>query len=165
MGTLHHAVSVRDFSSKTTYLWKKIDSYYFVRTLSGHTWFTAEKFLIMNLSSLHPYGKPYLGYTTRLRFMLLGDSSCCSATAHNCSVWQNLLIIGPTCTYHCPTMFDIYAYVPGNLKRLSGVLGEPRIIHDFRAESCPARLYLVGWAAPGGATHVVCRGYPGSYPP
>ena len=23
----------------------------------------------------------------------------------------------------------------------------------------------MGWAAPGGAAHVVCRGYPGSYPP
>ena len=31
--------------------------------------------------------------------------------------------------------------------------------------SCPARLHLVGWAAPGGVAHVVCRGYPGSYPP
>ena len=30
---------------------------------------------------------------------------------------------------------DDYAYVPGNLRRLSGVLGEPRIIHDFRAGS------------------------------
>ena len=29
----------------------------------------------------------------------------------------------------------------------------------------PARLRLVGWAAPEGAAHVVCRGYPGSYPP
>ena len=26
---------------------------------------------------------------------------------------------------------DDYAYVPGNLRRLSGVLGESRIIHDF----------------------------------
>ena len=34
-----------------------------------------------------------------------------------------------------------------------------------RPESCPARLRLVGWAAPEGAAHVVCRGYPGSYPP
>ena len=24
-----------------------------------------------------------------------------------------------------------YAYVPSNLRRLAGVLGEPRIIHDF----------------------------------
>ena len=31
--------------------------------------------------------------------------------------------------------------------------------------SCPARLHLVGWAAPEGVAHVVCRGYPGSYPP
>ena len=34
-----------------------------------------------------------------------------------------------------------------------------------RAESCPARLRLVGWAAPEGATHVVYHGYLGSYPP
>ena len=33
-----------------------------------------------------------------------------------------------------------------------------------RAKSCPARLRLVGWATPEGAAHVVCRGYPGSYP-
>ena len=33
-----------------------------------------------------------------------------------------------------------------------------------RAKSCPARLCLVGWAAPEGAAHVVRRGYPGSYP-
>ena len=31
--------------------------------------------------------------------------------------------------------------------------------------SCPARLCLVGWAAPKGAAHVVCYGYPGLYPP
>ena len=31
--------------------------------------------------------------------------------------------------------------------------------------SYPARLHLVGWAALGGAAHVVCRGYPESYPP
>ena len=42
------------------------------------------KFLILNLSSLHPYGKPYLGYTALLRFTLRGDGSRCSATAHNC---------------------------------------------------------------------------------
>ena len=34
-----------------------------------------------------------------------------------------------------------------------------------RAASCPARLHLVGWAATRGAAHVVCHGYPGSYPP
>ena len=33
-----------------------------------------------------------------------------------------------------------------------------------RAELCPARLRLVGWAAPEGIAHVVCCGYPGSYP-
>ena len=34
-----------------------------------------------------------------------------------------------------------------------------------RPGSCPARLHLVGWAAPEGAAHVVCHGYPGSYHP
>ena len=29
---------------------------------------------------------------------------------------------------------DDNAYVPGNLGRLSGVLGEPQIIHNFRIE-------------------------------
>ena len=42
-------------------------------------------FLILNVSSLHTYGKPFLGYTARLRFTLLDDSSCCSATSHNYS--------------------------------------------------------------------------------
>ena len=35
----------------------------------------------------------------------------------------------------------------------------------LQAESCPARLLLVGWAALRGVAHVVCHGYPGSYPP
>ena len=30
---------------------------------------------------------------------------------------------------------DDYAYVSDKLRSLSGVLGEPRIIHDFRAGS------------------------------
>ena len=34
-----------------------------------------------------------------------------------------------------------------------------------RAESCLARLLLVGWATPRGAAHVVYRGYLGSYTP
>ena len=55
------------------------------RTLSGHTWSTMKKFSILNLSSLYPYGKPYLGYTARRWFTLLGDGSRCSATAHNWS--------------------------------------------------------------------------------
>jgi len=29
----------------------------------------------------------------------------------------------------------------------------------------PQGFFFVGWAAPGGAAHVVGRGYPGSYPP
>ena len=31
--------------------------------------------------------------------------------------------------------------------------------------SCFARLRLVGWTAPRSVAHVVCCGYPGSYPP
>ena len=34
-----------------------------------------------------------------------------------------------------------------------------------RAVPCTIGLRLVGWTAPGSAAHVVCRGYPGSYPP
>ena len=34
-----------------------------------------------------------------------------------------------------------------------------------RAESCPARLLLVGWATPRGAAHVVGHGYLGLYTP
>ena len=41
-----------------------------------------KKFSFLNLSSLHPYGKPYLGYTTRRRFTLLGDGSRCSTMVH-----------------------------------------------------------------------------------
>ena len=55
------------------------------QTLSGHTWSTTKKFLILNLSSLHPYGKPCLGYAAQLRFVLLGNSTHCLAIAHNCS--------------------------------------------------------------------------------
>ena len=34
-----------------------------------------------------------------------------------------------------------------------------------RAVPCKVILRLVGWTTPGGAAHVVCYGYPGSYPP
>ena len=33
------------------------------------------------------------------------------------------------------------------------------------AVPCTISLRLVGWTTLGGAAHVVCRGYPGSYPP
>ena len=56
------------------------------RTLSGHTSSTTRKFFILNLSSLHPYGKPYFGYVARLWFTLLGGGTRCSTTAHNCSI-------------------------------------------------------------------------------
>ena len=64
---------------------KKFISFSLVWTLSGHTWSAANKFSVLDLSSLHPYGKLYLGYVARLRFALLGDGARCSATAHNCS--------------------------------------------------------------------------------
>ena len=64
---------------------KKFISFSRVRTLSGHTWSAAKKFSILDLSSLHPYGKPYLGYVAQLWFALLGNDARCSATAHNCS--------------------------------------------------------------------------------
>ena len=41
----------------------------------------------------------------------------------------------------------------------------PGVLPEAPSRVVPARLRLVGWAAPGGAAHVVCRGYPGSYPP
>jgi len=34
-----------------------------------------------------------------------------------------------------------------------------------RAVPCTVGLRLVGWTTPSGVAHVVCRGYPGSYPP
>ena len=34
-----------------------------------------------------------------------------------------------------------------------------------RAAPCTVSLRLVGWITPGSAAHVVCRGYPRSYPP
>ena len=87
MGTLHLAVSVFALIWKTSRLLelKKTISLSCGRTLSGHTWSTAKKFSILNLSSLHPYGKPCLGYAAQLWFTLLGDSTRSLATAHNCS--------------------------------------------------------------------------------
>ena len=93
MGTLHLAVSVFASIWKTPRLLKlkKIISLSHGRTLSGHTWSTVKKFLILNLSSLHPYGKPYLGHTTWRRFTLLGDGSHCSAMVHAARRWFTLL--------------------------------------------------------------------------
>ena len=72
---------------------KKIISLSHGRTLSGHTWFTARKFLILNLSSLHPSGKPYLGkpvlsWTVKLVGydpQLLGDSLGLLGFVYTCS--------------------------------------------------------------------------------
>ena len=52
---------------------KKIISLSHGRTLSGHTWSTTKKFSILNLSSLHPYGKPNLGCTTPNLCSVLGN--------------------------------------------------------------------------------------------
>jgi len=87
LGTLHLAVNVLALFRKTPRLLKLKKTISFSRgwTLSGHTCSTTKKFSILNLSSLHPYGKPCLGYAARLWFALLSDSARCSATAHNCS--------------------------------------------------------------------------------
>ena len=63
MGTLHLVVSVFALIWKTPRPLKlrKTISLSRGRTLSGHTWSTARKFLILNLNSLHPSGKPHLG--------------------------------------------------------------------------------------------------------
>ena len=72
---------------------KKIISLSRGRTLSGHTWFTMRKFSILNLSSLHPFGKhylgkPVLGWTIKLVGygpQLLGDSLGWSDHESDCS--------------------------------------------------------------------------------
>ena len=109
MGTLHLAVNVFALLWKTPHLLKlkKIISSH-DRTLSGHTWSTAKKFFILNLSSLHPYGKPYLGYTARRWFTLLDDGS---QLLGNSSRWSNhefdcSALFAPTRTCsrrHCTT--------------------------------------------------------------
>ena len=95
MGSLHLAVSVFALIWKTLRLLKlkKIVSLSRDRTLSGHTWVTARKFSILNLSSLHPSSKPYLGKprlgrTVKLvgyGLQLLGDSLGWSDYEFDCS--------------------------------------------------------------------------------
>ena len=41
----------------------------------------------------------------------------------------------------------------------------PGVLRERRAAPCSARLRIVGWVTSEGAAHVVCHGYPGSYPP
>ena len=41
----------------------------------------------------------------------------------------------------------------------------PGVLRGAPSSAVLLRLRLVGWATPGGATLVVYRGYPGSYPP
>ena len=69
---------------------KKFISFSRVWTLSGHTWSAVNKFSVLDLRSLHPYGKLYLGYIARPRFTLLGDGARCSATAQ-----QLITVVGP----------------------------------------------------------------------
>ena len=72
---------------------KKIISLSRGQTLSGHTWSTVRKFSILNLSSLHPSGKPYLGKLVLGRTVklvgygpqLLGDSLGWSDYESDCS--------------------------------------------------------------------------------
>ena len=88
MGTLHLVVSVFALIWKTPRLLKlkKTITLSRGRTLSGHTWSAAKKFSILNLSPLHPYVKPYLGYIARRWFMLLGN---CSQLLGNSSQWPD----------------------------------------------------------------------------
>ena len=88
MGTLHLKVNVFVLFWKTPRLLKlkKTISFSRGRTLSGHTWSTTKKFLFLNLSSLQPYGKPYLGYTARRWLTLLAN---CSQLLGNSSRWSN----------------------------------------------------------------------------
>ena len=46
-----------------------------------------EEIFDSELELLTPYGKPYLGYTARLRFLLLNNGSRCSATVHAARRW------------------------------------------------------------------------------
>jgi len=84
VGTLHLPVNVHALFLKTPRLLKLKKTISFSRgwTLSGHTWSTVKKFFILNLSSLHPYGKPYLGHAAWRWFTLLGDSSRYSTMVH-----------------------------------------------------------------------------------
>ena len=78
------------------------------------------KFSILNLSSLHPYGKPNLGYAARRWFTLLGDGSPCSATVHTARRWFTLHDDGS----HCSAMVHNYSVTH----------------HDGRTMSLTARL-------------------------
>ena len=104
MGTLHLAVSVFALFWKTScrLKLKKNISFTRGRTLSGHTSSTTRKFFILNLSSLHPYGKTCLGYAAWLRVALLDVSICCSTTAHNCSATHH---DGRTMSPYCSALF------------------------------------------------------------
>ena len=64
----------------------KTNSFSRGRTLSGHTWSTTKKFSILNLSSLHPYGKLCLGHAAWRWFALLGD---CSQLFGDSSRWSD----------------------------------------------------------------------------
>ena len=93
MGTLHLTVNVFALFWKTPCCLKLKKNISFTRgpTLSGHTSSTVRKFMILNLSSLHPYGKPYLGYTARRWFTLLGEGPRCSVMVHVARRWFTLL--------------------------------------------------------------------------
>ena len=114
------------------------------RTLSGHTWSTAKKFSILNLSSLHPYGKPYLGHTAWRRFTLLSDGSCCSTTAHNYSGtgcllgWSSAFLLLWTLAPHdCIT----YCQAQG-LSGHTSPCGECAL---SLSGTCPGTSFLLGW--------------------
>ena len=45
------------------------------------------------------------------------------------------------------------------------VVSSGYLLGVLRSALSSARLRLMGWTTPGGAAHVVCHGYPGSYIP
>ena len=72
----------------------KAKEYYLPFSWSNSNWahlVYCGKFSILNLNSLHPYGKPNLGYATRRWFTLLGDGSHCLAMVHTAHRWFTLL--------------------------------------------------------------------------
>ena len=121
-------------------------------TLSGNTWSTLKKFFILNLSSLHPYGKPYLGYTARRWFTLLGDGSRCSAMVHAAQRRFTLLGDGSRC--------------PATIHNCSATYHGGRTM-SLTAQLC---LHLLGQAQDGvaqrvqGARGLAVGGYDPGYP-
>ena len=128
MGTLHLAVNVLVFP-------RRLHS----RTLSGHAWFTAKKFSILDLSSLHPYGKPCLDFTARLWSSLLTTARYCSATRHG--GWT-VSLTARLCSHLLRQAQD------GVAKRIQGTQGLAMGGTTSDTHSRPHGLCPQGWPSP-----------------